>query len=230
MLISKFVQLQKDKVGVLRQIVLIEDNFNNLEENPLPLKMFRDLFLDGSVNFDVSQLLHEKTEEGKFGFTWLIAKFLNFKHLVSLANFLELKNQLVIFVESDVLPALLVGDKALLVSLCETIADKVVAAESRDTAFSNQLTLEYLMQKVVDPGEDFPAECKPVLKIDEFKAVFSQVSLATATKLLETNFVGNDHDMRRVEILIKLLSHIGYYILEETEVQKLYKLVKDNLS
>ena len=86
------------------------------------------------------------------------------------------------------------------------------------------------MQKVVDPGEDFPAECKPVLKIDEFKAIFSQVSLATAEKLLETNFVGNDHDMRRVEILIKLLSHIGYYILEETEVQKLYKLVKDNLS
>ena len=72
-LISKFVQLQQDKVGVLRQIVLIEDNFNNLEKNPLPLKMFRDLFLDGSVNFDVSKLLHETTEDGKFRFTWLIA-------------------------------------------------------------------------------------------------------------------------------------------------------------
>ena len=41
-------------MAVLRQIVLIEANFANLEENPLPLKMFRDLFLDGSVNFDVS--------------------------------------------------------------------------------------------------------------------------------------------------------------------------------
>ena len=69
-----------------------------------------------------------------------------------------------------------------------------------------------------------------MLKIDEFKAIFSQVSLTTAKKLLETNFVGNDHDMRRVEILIKLLSHIGYYILEETEVHQLYKLVKGNLS
>ena len=72
--------------------MLIEENFNNLEDNPLPLKMFRDLFLDGSVNFDVAKLLQEKTDKGAFKFTWLLAKFLNFKHLVSLGNFLELKN------------------------------------------------------------------------------------------------------------------------------------------
>ena len=37
--------------------MLTEANFANLETNPLPLKMFRDLFLDGSVNFDVATLM-----------------------------------------------------------------------------------------------------------------------------------------------------------------------------
>jgi hypothetical protein len=41
-------------VDVLKRIVLIPENFANLESNPLPLKMFRDLFLDGSINFDIA--------------------------------------------------------------------------------------------------------------------------------------------------------------------------------
>ena len=178
--------------------MLIENNFKNVQENPLPLKMFRDLFLDGSINFDVSTVLQEKGEDGTFKFTWLAALFLNFKHLISLANFLELKNQLVIFVESDVLPGLLVGDSELLVSLCQIVAEKVVKADNKDIAFANELTLEYLFQKLVDPGEDFPVECKPVLKIDEFKAIFDRVSKSTAKTLIETNFASEGQDMRQV--------------------------------
>ena len=96
---------------------------------------------------------------------------LNFKYLVSLTNFLELKNQLIIFVESDVIPALIIGDKSFIVTLCETIAEKAHQGNN-----SYQLTLEYFVAKMIDPGEDFPVEMKPVLKIDEFREIFTKVS------------------------------------------------------
>jgi len=38
---------------------------------------------------------------------WLFATFLNFKYLMSLSNYYELKKQLVIFVETEVMPALI---------------------------------------------------------------------------------------------------------------------------
>lgn len=117
-LIHKFAHLQEDKVDVLKRIVLTPHNFANLETNPLPLKMFRDLFLDGSVNFDVSTLMAERGPDGSFSYSWLLASMLNFKYLVSLTNFLELKNQLIIFVESDVIPGIIVGDRSMIVDLC----------------------------------------------------------------------------------------------------------------
>jgi len=98
---------------------------------------------------------------------------LNFKYLVSLTSYLELKNQLLIFVESDVIPALIFGDKTLVVSLCELIANRAL------TSHSYKLTLEYFVAKMVDPGENFDAELKPVLKIEGFSEVFSQVGKAT---------------------------------------------------
>ncbi len=36
--------------------------------------------------------------------------------------------------------------------------------------------MEYLLKKMIDPGEDFPAEEKPILRVDEFKFVFSSVN------------------------------------------------------
>ena len=53
-LIYRFVHLQDDKVDVLKRIVLTQENFAKLDSNPLPLKLFRDLFLDGSVGFDIA--------------------------------------------------------------------------------------------------------------------------------------------------------------------------------
>ena len=183
-LIYRFTHLQTDKVDVLKRIVLKEVNFEQLETNPLPLKMFRDLFLDGSINFDISQLMQERDadRDGKFSYDWLLSSMLNFKYLVSLTNFLELKNQLIIFVESDVIPALIIGDKAFIVSLCETIASKATASDAANViaAGSYQLTLQYFIAKMVDPGEDFPADMKPVLRIDDFREIFTKVSLQTA--------------------------------------------------
>lgn len=49
-------------------------------------------------------------------------------------------------------------------------------------------TLEYVVQKMSDPGEDFPAEFKPVLKVDEFKEIFNLVCADTCGQLLQSNF------------------------------------------
>lgn len=37
-------------------------------------------------------------------------------------------------------------------------------------------TLESLIKKLIDPGEDYPADEKPVLRVDEFKAIFKNVA------------------------------------------------------
>ena len=37
-------------------------------------------------------------------------------------------------------------------------------------------SLEYLIRKMIDPGEEFPVEEKPILKIADFKHVFEEVS------------------------------------------------------
>ena len=154
-----------------------------MDFNPLPLKMFRDLFLDGSINFDISQLVQEKNEDGSFKYAWLLAAMLNFKYLVSLTNFLELKNQLIIYVESDVIPALIVGDKQFIITLCEAINEKALSrSESASGLVANsyQLTLEYFIAKMVDPGEDFAEDMKPVLRIQDFSDIFTKVSKQTA--------------------------------------------------
>ena len=115
-------------------------------------------------------LERDVADETKFSYDWLLSSMLNFKYLVSLTNFLELKNQLIIFVESDVIPALIIGEKSFIVSLAETIATKAYEASSY------QLTLQYFIAKMVDPGEDFAADMKPVLRIDDFREIFTKVS------------------------------------------------------
>lgn len=71
----------------------------------MPLKLFRDLFIEGST-WDVSKLISSKSGD-QYTYVWLFATFLNFKHLISLSNYFQLKKQLVIFVETEVLPALI---------------------------------------------------------------------------------------------------------------------------
>ncbi len=64
--------------------------------------MFKDLFLSGGVGFDVTKLFSIGTK-----YVWLGAVLLNARHLPSLGNFIQLKKQLVIFVDTEVLPALI---------------------------------------------------------------------------------------------------------------------------
>ena len=90
-MIGQFSRQDKaNQISILQEIVLQESNFDELETNPLPLKLFRDLFLEGAP-WDVSQLINCKDEGMKYKYIWLFATFLNFKHMMSLSNYLELK-------------------------------------------------------------------------------------------------------------------------------------------
>jgi hypothetical protein len=64
--------------------------------------MFRDLFLSGGIGgFDVTKLFANNK------FAWLASVLLNVRHLPSLANFVEMKKQLIIFVDTEVIPVLI---------------------------------------------------------------------------------------------------------------------------
>jgi hypothetical protein len=67
--------------------------------------MFRDLFLAGGLKggFDVTRLF----TQGENRFVWLAGVLLNVRHLPSLANFVEMKKQLIIFVDTEVLPLII---------------------------------------------------------------------------------------------------------------------------
>ena len=52
-------------------------------------------------------------------------------------------------------------------------------ATKNENFLSYMHTLDYVVAKMSDPGEDFPAEFKPVLKVDEFKEIFNRVASKT---------------------------------------------------
>jgi hypothetical protein len=59
-IIKRFVQRLfdvEDRSDVMKRIFLREENFARIEENSLPLKMFKELFLSGGISFDVEDLL-----------------------------------------------------------------------------------------------------------------------------------------------------------------------------
>ena len=67
-------------------------------------------------------------------------------------------------------------------------------------------TLEFVVGKMSDPGEDFPPEFKPVLKIDEFKRIFNEVCAPTCTELVQTNFSPIISSLPTIAICIKILN------------------------
>jgi len=237
-LISQFTGLNKDKqVGLLQDIVLVPQHFERLEANPLPLKLFRDLFIEGAT-WDVSQLI--KCKEGdKYTYVWLFATFLNFKHLMSLSNYYSLKKQLVIFVETEVMPAVIAfaaenheGENSFVVQLCAEMARRAgvnTASQNMEATLSYMHTLEFLVSKMSDPGEDFPPEFKPVLKIDEFKEIFNQVCSPICLDLVQTNF-NPTQSLTTVDIAIKILKQTAYYLLDVPLVIDMYRIAKANIS
>ena len=70
----------------VESIVMNEDNFKNCEKSCLPLKIFRDLFLQGGISFDVQSMF-----TGDKKYTWFASLLLNIENLGSLNNLPGLK-------------------------------------------------------------------------------------------------------------------------------------------
>ena len=72
-----------------------------------------------------------------------------------------------IFVDTEVIPALIYqaqnGNQGFILDIIKFMGEQ--AKSLTDYVY----TLEYFVKKMIDPGEDFPADEKPVLKVDEFK-------------------------------------------------------------
>jgi len=205
LIVKQFVQLlppSSERQRVIEEIVLQEDTFTaNIEGNCLPLKMFRDLFLQGGLGgFDVTRLLSDDR------YVWLAGVLLNVRHLPSLSNFVDMKKQLIIFCDTELVPVLInqvqSGNSALVLSILKYMASK----STLDYAYS----IEAFIKKLVDPGEDFPVEEKPVLRIDDFKSIFNLVRAGTESYSNETL------------LFLSVLRVTAYYILDEPEVQALY--------
>jgi hypothetical protein len=67
--------------------------------------MFKDLFLQGGVGFDVQSLLETQDEQRNYLYVWFASTLLSIKNLTSLSSLMDLKRQLMIFIETEVIPA-----------------------------------------------------------------------------------------------------------------------------
>jgi hypothetical protein len=75
-------------------------------------------------------------------------------------------------------------------------------------------SLEQFIHKMVDPGEDYPAEEKPVLKVQDFKQILQIVEIPSLSADADYSF--------DVRIFLRVLREISYYVLDSPSVNNLY--------
>ena len=65
---------------------------------------------------------------------------------------------------------------------------------------------------MVDPGEEYPEEAKPILKTDQFIEIYSNLADQTAKNLLQSQFA--DQDEFKTDLLVVILQEFGNYIID----------------
>ncbi len=177
-----FVQLLENKVQTLGTILLNQENFSQLARSCLPLKMFKDLFLQGGVGFDVQQLFASKSSQSSYQFVWFAATLLSIKNLPSLSSLMELKRQLMIFIETEVVPALV-----NLGSLNEN-RDFIIEVFKYLSNQNDHHSMQLLARTMVDPGDQYTSDQKPVLRVDDFKQIYIETVATAAEEATNSNF------------------------------------------
>lgn len=81
------------------------------------------------------------------------------------------------------------------------------AKDSIDYVYS----IEQFVMKLIDPGEEFPVEEKPVIKIDAFKTIFHIVSEHSQTVINTTGLTF----INEIHLFLRVLRQIAYYIMDE---------------
>ena len=128
--LKRFTQLfdTANRQQVVHEIVLKEVNFVNSDENCVALKIFCDICLESSVAFDVTKLFTDKSDAE---YAWLAFILINIGSNSAMACLPQLKKQLIVFTDTEVLPSLLsnLNDK-LLVKIIELYVEKIGADTS----------------------------------------------------------------------------------------------------
>ena len=76
-------------------------------------------------------------------------------------------------------------------------------------------SIDYFLKKMIDPGEEFPADEKPVIKIDDFKTVFNLAQIEV--------FASESEYTNDMLLFLRILKNTAYYIIDEEIVSKLWK-------
>jgi len=143
--------------------------------------------------------------------------------MASLNNLPDLKRQLALYLETEVLPAILFtiqsGQKGLMMELITSIKDQIT--DENDACLS---TMETLISKLANP--DFGND-EPILKVDEFKQIFSTLCRGKCQSFLDKKY--DDISPTDVKMMSIVFKHTAYFILDEPEVSSLIKLVKKGL-
>jgi hypothetical protein len=75
-------------------------------------------------------------------------------------------------------------------------------------------SLEQFVQKMVDPGEDYPVEEKPVLKIEDFTQILNIVQISSVPHDIDYSL--------QVQIFLRVFRQIAYYVLDDPLVSDLF--------
>jgi hypothetical protein len=70
---------------------------------------------------------------------------------------------------------------------------------------------------LVDPGDQYSADQKPVIRVDDFKKIYLETVANTAELATKSNF-GQANSIDDLQKLVLMLESIGYFILDEVSV------------
>lgn len=145
--------------------------------------------------------------------------------MTSLNNFPDLKKQLQLFLETEVIPAIIIathqGNTRLVINLIQGFKSKING--ECDESLS---ALETLLEKLINPGDDFGFD-EPLLKVDEFKELYTILCKDKVLQLLAKNY--SNVSKVDIRVMTAFFTHAAYYILDEQDVISLMKLAKKNL-
>lgn len=77
-------------------------------------------------------------------------------------------------------------------------------------------SIDHFLKKMIDPGEGYPADEKPVLKIDDFKQIFqiSKFDVLTAESEYTLDML----------LFLRILKNTAYFIIDDESVSKLWNM------
>jgi hypothetical protein len=214
-------------VDTLSRIILHEENFSMLSSNCLILKVFQQTFLTGGLGFNIDDLALRRDEETQeFKYIWLLCELLAASNLPSLAGYTNLRNQIQLFCESEVLPLIL----------------RECCSESNNTLFFSMIV--YLTQKSIDKsslyaktlGNIIEMIIKPpeglyelVVDFNRWKDLLDVTINKHIGAVLDTDDTNNPIIRRKIEMIKTVSRSVKDLLYSLESYQNIRHAIRDNL-